>query len=137
MLISSPSIKFDPELNRRLEAAGIFAKVQPFSMPLNREMLQLFDLVILPDFVGDGRPNFASGIAENINRQQNIQKLSRYVQEGGGVFVVPFIADLGQVCAEGCDLLLVPWGARVLAEQIRDDAHKGAKDAYSWTTAIT
>jgi hypothetical protein len=145
LVLTSNFEKPDAELEKRLQAEGIQLVTRKLSEPLSLDMLKLFDAVIVPDFNGLVTPFFVPSnvVVEYYDTKRNIEELHRYVEAGGGVWFSPCMNGAGPEAAEGCDALLAPWGAAVLAAQVRDEVNtnanptnKAGKATYAWTTAF-
>ena len=138
--------KVDAEVEKRLAAEGITLVVRKFAEPVSLDMLKLFDAVLIPDFSGLSTPFFVPSnlVTGYLDARHNIGEIHRYVEAGGGVFFSPLMSGAGPEVAEGCEALLEPWGAAILAAQVRDDAHAGCESGdgpgrrpqYAWTTRI-
>jgi len=138
LVLAGDWFKADAQLEKRLAADGIRLVVRKMSQPISAAQLKLFEVVIVPDFTGLAVPHFVprKGVIRYLNAKQNIDRLHAYVRDGGGVFFSPLMTGGGQEVAEGCSAVLEPWGARILAAGVRDNAHAGSKGVYAWTTAI-
>jgi len=138
LLLTGQHFKLDAEIQKRLEAEGITLVARSMSAPLSPEMLALFEVVALPNFAGLQAPPIVPHkyVVEYLNAKRNLELIHAYVQAGGGAFFSPDMRGGGQEVAEACEALLEPWGIRVLAAQVRDDAHACCEAQYAWTTNI-
>lgn len=141
LLLASSNFKIDPEIERRLAHEGIIVVARDVSEPISYEILQLFHFVILiasGDLAGFQTPYFVPHefVVKYLNGKRNIAELLRYTREGGGLFLSVSMTGAGQETAEGCEELLQPLGIRLLAAQVRDDAHSTCGGEYAWTTNI-
>jgi len=134
LVLTSTGEKFDPQVVEYFEQQGISLVTRPLADPLSLELLGLFDLVMLCDFSGLQMPFFHDGtrISQYFTTQRNLEVLRRYVEDGGGLFLSPWMTGGGLQVAEGVNDFLAPWGAQLLAANARDDAHLWT--SYSWTT---
>jgi len=138
LILGSDYFKLDAEVEKRLRAEGIEVLTRRMSEPVSFEMLKLFQVVIVPDFAGLQTPYFVPQqfVVKYFNAKRNLAELQRYVAGGGGLFFSPSMRGGGQEVAEGCGALLAPWGIRVLAAGVRDDAHACCDGEYAWTTNV-
>lgn len=141
-LVLAPSgFKIDAEVEKRLAIEGIYAITRDVGEPLSYDMLKLFHfvtLIISGDLAGFQTPYFVPHdfVVRYLNGRRNISELLNYVRNGGGLFISVSMTGAGQETAEGCEELLQPLGIRLLAAQVRDDAHSTCNGEYAWTTNI-
>lgn len=141
LILASSSFKLDAEVEKRLLREGIQVVTKDMTEPLSAEMLKLFHVVILlvsGDLGGFQTPIFVPHefVVKYLNGKRNIAELHRYVAAGGGLFVSVAMTGAGLETAEGCEPLLEPRGIRLLAAQVRDEAHSCCNGEYAWTTNI-
>jgi len=138
LVLTGAHFRLDDGIRERLDEQGIRLVVRQLGDPVSFEMLRLFEVVVVPDFAGLSTPVFTphNHVVRHLNSARNIGLLHEYVQAGGGVFFSPAMLGAGKSIAEGCDALLKPWGVRVLAAQVRDDAHACCEGEYAWTDNV-
>jgi hypothetical protein len=141
LVLASQNFKVDAEVERRLLQEGIHLVIRDAGEPVSYEMLRLFHFVILiasGDFAGFQTPYFVPHefVVRYLNGKRNIAELHRYVREGGGLLFMVSMTGAGQETVEGCEELLNPLGIRIVAAQVRDEAHSTCNGEYAWTTNI-
>ena len=138
LVLGNEWFRLDKELAKQLEAEGIHVVVRKLGQPISREQLDLFHVVILPDLLALTTPYFVPRrfVVSHLNAKRNVELLRRYVADGGGLFFSPYMTGGGEEVAENANTLIQPWGAHILAAQVRDDASAGRNGTYAWTTNI-
>jgi len=138
LVLAGEYFTLDAEVSKRLRENGIELVTRRLDRPVSDAQLRLFDFVVLPDLAALQTPPFVPReyVTGHLTARQNVVRLARYVEEGGGVFHSPSMVGGGEEVAEITDGLLKPWGAGILAAQARDAARGGLDGAYAWTTAV-
>lgn len=139
LVLAGTGEKVAPAVVENLKQEGMTLVTRPIGEPLSQELLHQFHAVLLLDFAGLGMPLFhdagAGGyISQHFTLKRNLAELRQYVENGGGLFVSPFVTGGGLQTCEQIGALLAPWGAEVLAANARDDARTWT--SYAWTTNV-
>jgi hypothetical protein len=137
-------LPLDPVVAKKLEERGYLHRSVSDKEPLTLDYLRQFNVVVLAglsDF--NGGSYYAPDGLVLINVAQNVRLLQRYVGEGGGLIVVPLMAEAGSQVATTLNTALAPWNIEIGWETVRDDANPmpgpsagHAPFVYSWTRNI-
>ncbi|HPD15047.1 MAG TPA: hypothetical protein PLE19_08855 [Planctomycetota bacterium] len=137
-------LPLDPAVAKKLDERGYLHRVVADTEPLTLDYLRQFSVVVLAglsDF--NGGSYYAPGGVVLLNTAANVKLLQQYVGEGGGLVVVPLMAEAGSQVAATLNAALAPWGMEVGWETVRDDANAipgpkvyNAPFVYSWTRSI-
>jgi len=137
-------LPLDPTVAKKLHGRGYLLRTVSDREPLTLDYLRQFNVVVLAglsDF--NGGSYYAPGGVVLLNVAENVKLLQQYVGEGGGLVVVPLMAEAGSQVAATLNAALAPWEMEIGWETVRDDAnaipgHKAGHAAYvySWTRNI-
>ena len=92
------------------------------------EYLRHFGVVIVSGLPYAGQQYYPGGDIF-LTLDDNMMALETYVAEGGGMVVMPAITEFGEAYTDTYNRLLKPFDARLLPQQLRDDAN--TKGSYA------
>ncbi|MBM4037320.1 MAG: hypothetical protein FJ290_02300 [Planctomycetes bacterium] len=137
-------LPLDPAVAKRLDECGYLHRRVADTEPLTLDYIRQFSVVVLAglsDF--NGGSYYAPGGVVLLNTAANVKLLQQYVAEGGGLVVVPLMAEAGSQVAATLNAALAPWKMEIGWETVRDDANAipgpkvyNAPFVYSWTRNI-
>lgn len=133
--------KIDKDILNRFSSEGIYLVEKDLSEPLNFERLKLFNFIILipgGDLGTSSVPIFnpRDFVVKYFNYKRNCDEIYKYIENGGGLFFVQDMRGIGIETAEAYNEFLEKFGIKILAAQVRDDAHSVCDGEYSFTTNI-
>ncbi|HEY3331540.1 MAG TPA: hypothetical protein VGK19_16030 [Capsulimonadaceae bacterium] len=144
LILTASRMKLDTRLQDELSRDGIHFVSRNLGDPLSMEILRQFHVAVIADWEGPTTMFFPRGfVSDSLTTRRNTELLLEYVKAGGGFFFSPMNGTEG--AAEALSRLLAPFGAGVMAAQVRDDAHafadlKPVRDEayteYAWTTNV-
>lgn len=122
LVISSTANKvplIDPVYEKELKGAGYNLAVMGQDGRLSHDYLQQFGVVVLANLPCDGEEYTVFGYL-NQHLKENLALLHDYVDQGGGLLVVPAVSELGEAYGKTYDTFLKPWGGSLLIQQLKD-----------------
>ena len=139
----------DERYQQMLAEAGCRVTITNERVVLTPEYLRQFNLVVYLNpspFDGGGyydAADWRSGPAL-LTVRKNVDTLRGYVEQGGGLFIVPALEELGMRTVESLQVMFEPYGLETAGAVVRDtnrvwqaaEVMKGIPIYYGWTEAL-